>query len=147
MQVSAVRAAIAAAVGSTVVSTPPLTALAYVPDSINPPVLYVQPDTITFDKTYGRGTDEITFILYLLVSRADDQASQKLLDDYLSGGGAASVKAALVAARGVPGGSALGGAADDIHVVDIGAYRWFAYGDTRYLGAQFKVRCIGPGGT
>lgn len=140
-----VRQALSDAISTRVVSTPTLTCTAHVPDAPVVPCLYVQPDTIDFDGTFGRGMDTIYFKLYLLVSRADDVASQNLLDEYIAGSGTASIKAALVAARGAPGVGALDGAVDDVHLISVAAYRWYSIGESTYLGAEFRVRVIGSG--
>lgn len=145
MQVSAVRSALAAAMRTNVVSTPTLTCYAYHPDSVTVPCAYVQPGDITFDKTMGRGTDELALTVTVLVSKTDDRSSQDLLDGYVSGSGPASVKAALESARGAPGVAALDGACDDFHVVKVTAYQYYIHNETRYLGAQFTLRVLGPG--
>lgn len=146
MELSAVRAGLATA-AQAVVSDPPLMCLPYTPDSITPPVLYVRVEPFDYDLTMRRGVDEFNFALILLVSRADDRASQELLDAYVSGSGPASVKAAVEAERAALGRVTLGGSCDDAHVKRVAAYQWFLFSDVQYLGAQFTVRVIGPGGS
>lgn len=53
------------------------------------------PDDITFDQTYGRGSDAMTFPVWVMVARTDDRAGALELAAYLDGTGAKSVKAAL----------------------------------------------------
>lgn len=142
MDISQVKAAIAAAVGDQIAS---LNCFGYCPDSIPEPCFYAGEVEIDFDKTFGRGQDEIRVTCRLLVSRADDRAGQQALDSYLSGSGPASVKAALVAARGAPGQPALGGVCDDLHLVRVQGYRLFQVGEVQYYGAELTVRVIGEG--
>ena len=53
------------------------------------------PDEITFDQTYGRGSDAMTFPVWVMVARGDERAAAHELMPYLDGAGARSVKAAL----------------------------------------------------
>lgn len=147
MLLSAVRQGIADAIRLGVSSTPPLTVYSFLPDSVDVPCAFVRPDVINFDQTMNRGTDEITCEVILYVSRADDESAQNLLDGYLAGSGSASLKAALVAARGAPGQYALDGACDDLQLVSARGYRWYRHNDVTYLGAELTVRCIGEGVT
>lgn len=145
MNVTAVRQGLANAITAGVTSSVGLLATWYVPDGVTVPCAFVKPDTIDFDKTMARGTDEMTFIITVYVSRADDIASQEWLDRYLAGSGPGSFKAAIEAARGAPGQFALNGACHDLHVVKATAYQWYLHGETRYLGGQLTVRVIGSG--
>lgn len=144
MDVTAVRTAVAAALEPLSSDEFPLTCLRYVPFNVSPPTVYVQPASTKFDKAMNRGLDDWQFLVVLIVSRADDIASQDLLDMYLAGSGPLSIKAALEAERNAPDG-ALGGAADDLHVTGIDAYRVYTFGTTQFLGAEFKLRVIGTG--
>lgn len=143
MQISEVRAALAAAAGDAT-SDPPLLALGYVPDNILAPCVYVDDIDIDCNWTHG-GDDKVDFTLRVLVSRTDDEAAQKLLDGYLSRTGAASIRAALLAARGIPGEAALGGLCDDFNVSKIAGYRWYEHAGVKYVGAEIKVTAYGDG--
>ncbi|MEV0227982.1 hypothetical protein [Nonomuraea sp. NPDC050786] len=125
--------------------TPSLNCFGYVPDSVPEPCFYAGEVDITFDRTFGRGLDEIEVTCRLLVSRADDRSGQAALDRYLAGSGPHSVKAALVAARGAPGEPALGGLCDDLHLMRVQAYRMYEVGQVLYYGAELVVRVIGRG--
>jgi len=122
-----------------------LTATGYATDAVTTPQFYVGDYTITYDKTYARGEDEIEFTGAVLVSRSDDLSGQKTLDALLSGSGPSSLKAAIESARGAPGEYALGGLADDLHVVRVQSYRWYEVGGITYLGAELTIRVIGEG--
>lgn len=132
---------------SAVVSDPPLTCFAYVPEDGPTPFLYVQLESVEYDKTMRRGLDEINFVLMVMVSASDDLSAQKLVDGYLNGAGSASIKAAVEAQRGAPGSLALGGAADDLHVMGTDSPpRWYEWRDgVKYYGTGLKVRVIGSG--
>jgi hypothetical protein len=149
MQVSEIREAIATAARGVVLplGVRALTCTGYTPDAIAEPHFFVAEYTQTFDRTYGRGMDELEFVSRVLIGRADDRAAQKVLDALLSGSGPASLKAAIEAARGAPGEAALGGLADDLHVVRVQGYRWYEHQGTKYVGAELIIRVIGPGGT
>lgn len=147
MQISLIRNAIATAARAVTLpaGTAKLTSTGYVPDAITAPCFFVAEVEITFDKTFGRGTDELEFTCRVLVGRADDRAAQRILDAMLSGSGPASLKVAIEAARGAPGELALGGLADDLHVMRVQAYRWYTHQDNTYLGAELALKVIGDG--
>jgi hypothetical protein len=149
VQVSAVREAIADAARAVVLpdGMPKLTCTGYTPDAVTAPHFFAGEVEITYDKTMGRGLDELQITCRALCGRGDDRAAQQLLDALLSGGGPASLKAAIEQARGAPGELALGGAADDLHVVRVQGYRWYEHAGTQYVGAEIMVRVIGKGGT
>lgn len=145
MNLHAVKVALAAAV-ETVESDPPLRCLWYLPDSITPPMAYLQLESVTYDQTFARGQDEIILTVMVMVARADDQSAQAMIDDYLSGSGPLSIKAAIESARGAPGESALDGAADDVHVTGTESPpRWYQFGEERFHGVGLRVRVIGTG--
>lgn len=149
MQIAEVRDAIAAAASTVVLpaGVRALTCTGFTPDSVTEPHFFVAEYTVDYDKTYGRGQDEVSFTCRVLVSAANDRASQQLLDSMLSGAGPASLKAAIEAARGAPGAAALGGLADDLHMERVSRYGWFEHAGQTYVGAEVAIRVIGPGGT
>ncbi|GGZ80261.1 hypothetical protein ACFOOM_07585 [Streptomyces echinoruber] len=149
MQISAVRDAIAAAARAVVLPAgiPRLTCTGYTPDSVTEPHFFVGEVEVTYDRTMGRGLDQLDFTCRVLVGRQDDRAGQRVLDALLSGGGPASLKAAIEAARGAPGQPALGGLADDLHVMRVQGYRWYEHQGTTYVGAELVIKVIGSGST
>lgn len=149
MQISPIRDAIADAARVVVLPTGigALTCTGYVPDSVVAPCFFVGEVDINYDRTMGRGTDELLFTCRVLAGRADDQSAQRILDALLSGAGPASLKQALEAARGAPGQMALGGLADDLHLERVQGYRWYEHAGASYVGAELAVKVIGPGGT
>ncbi|MEU0397945.1 hypothetical protein ABZ208_35370 [Streptomyces sp. NPDC006208] len=117
----------------------------YVPDAITTPAFFCGEYSVEFDKAMRRSLDEVELTCRVLVSRSDDRAAQRLLDAMLAGAGAASLKAAIEAARGAPGEYALGGLAHDLHVMRIQGYRWYEHQGTQYLGAELVIKVIGEG--
>lgn len=135
------------AAAATAVSTPAvaMTPYGWVPDSVEAPCVFPDGVQVAFDRTMGRGTDQITVRLRLLCSRTDDRAGQRMLWGYLAGSGASSVKAAIEAARGAPGVGALGGACDDLRVQSVGEARWIEHEGEKYVGVDFTIDIWGSG--
>lgn len=135
------------AAAGTAVSSPArtMTTYAYVPDKVEVPCVYAALQPIEFDRTMGRGTDEMTVVLTVLCSRSSDREGQRMLYGYLDGSGAASVKAAVEAARGAPGVGALAGACDDLRVERASEPRKYTHAGEEFLGADFTVRIWGDG--
>lgn len=149
MQISVVRDRIADAARAVVLPAGigKLTCTGYVPDSVVAPCFFVAEVDINFDKTMGRGTDELMFTCRVLAGRADDRSAQRILDALLSGAGAASLKRAIEAARGAPGELALNGAADDLHIERVQGYRWYEHQGSSFVGAELSIKVIGSGST
>jgi hypothetical protein len=94
----------------------------YPPDSITPPAAIVTyPEEITFDSTYGRGADTVTLPVIVAVGKVHDRATRNLVDAYLAGSGAASIKA----------------------VIEAGTYT--AFDSVRVIRAEFDIVTIGSG--
>ncbi len=65
------------------------------PGSIDPPCVAIAlPEDITFDQTYGRGSDRITWTFALMAARLDADKARltKRLSPYTSGSGELSIK-------------------------------------------------------
>jgi hypothetical protein len=103
-----------------------LRAYARLQGDIEVPGAVVVPSGGTYDSTMGRGSDDMVFEVRLAVSRADDRTAQELLDQYLAGAGAKSVKAAIEADK------TLGGVVDFARVAG-----WDDYGDVTVAGVQY----------
>lgn len=138
MDISAVRSGLGTAAGA-VVSDPPLTVFGYVPDAFEAPCFFPAEVDVDFTGAFARGLDELMVTCRVLVGTADDRASQKLLDGYLSGAGAASLKAAIEAD------STLGGACDDLMVLRVQGYRYYEHAGAKYVGAELIVKVVGDG--
>ncbi|HEY9472732.1 MAG TPA: hypothetical protein VIS06_02650 [Mycobacteriales bacterium] len=131
--------AVATGLATAAATIPGLSAFGYLPDSIPEPAFVITDMDIDFDRAFGRGLDQVVLRCPVLLGRADDKASQAKLNGYLSGGGAASLKAALEAD------GTLGGACDDLHVRRVSGRRYYQVGETQYVGAEFEVLVIGRG--
>lgn len=146
MEMSAVRAAIAAAASTVVLPVAAkLTCTGYTPDAVSEPHFFAGEYLVEFDRAMGRGLDVVELTCRVLVGLADDENAQRLLDAMLSGRGPASLKQAIEAARGAPGGPALGGAADDLQVMRVQGYRWYEHQGNQYVGAELIIKIIGEG--
>ena len=128
--IDAIRKGIAA----NLATIPGLRTSDYWRDNPRPPIAMVLPDTIDYDLNANRGADEFTFIVSVLVGRADDRAAQRNADRYIVGPD--SVKAAIESDR------TLGGAANTCRVVRMRSYSQTAIGEVIYLEVQFEVEVV-----
>lgn len=122
-------------------AVPGLTSTAYVPDAVAEPHFFVAEPIVDYDRTFGR-TAELEITCRLLLSRTDDEASQRLLRRYLSTGTPESLKDAIEAARGGPGQPALDGEADDLWVRRVERPRWYDHAGTQYLGVDISIKVV-----
>ena len=113
-----------------------LRASATIPDNPIPPQAVVFPETITYDTAFGRGSDDYTFSVLVIVGRVADRAAQRNLDAYCNGSGATSIKAAIEGDR------TLGGVAMDCRVTQMQNQGSLSIGDITYLTATFSVTVI-----
>lgn len=138
------RKAIAAQIAAQIPA--PLTPIWYVPDMATEPMVWLKPNLISYDQAYGpHGFEKLEFDVVLVVSRADDQASQQNLDAYIHGTGTLSIKRAIESGREQYGGTAYLGILEDLQVQSCDSYQYYILGDTRFLGATFKLLVIGKG--
>jgi len=105
----------------------------FVPDTVSPPIAIIEPNTINFDVSMGRGLDEFKFKLTVIVGRATDRSAQANLDAYCSSTGATSIKQVLESNR------TLGGKCNDLRVTGLSSYGSIQIADTPYLAAEFAV--------
>lgn len=130
---------VALGLAANVSQVPEVNPLDYVPDAIPDNAFMVGEIDIAFDKTFGRGSDELTITCRLFTSRADDKSGQQKLRSFMMGGGITSIKKAIESDR------TLGGACDDLRVTSARGNRLFVVGETRYYGVEFEVFVIGDG--
>lgn len=109
---------------------------ATLPDQPTPPQAVVYPDRVTYDTAFGRGSDEYTFIVLVIVGRIAERTAQTSLDAYCNPSGATSIKAAI------EGDPTLGGNALDCRVTEMRGQGSLAVGDVTYLTAEFVVSVI-----
>lgn len=83
---------------------------AYLLANPTPPAAEIQPGKITYDRAFGRGTDEILFLVRVFVGMTSDIGAQKRLYTMLAAAGPDSIKAAIESDP------TLGGRVDDLWV-------------------------------
>lgn len=119
-----------------------LHAYAYAEGELRLPAAVVTPEpgaAIRFNGTMGRGSDDLTFRITLLVAKTVADLDQRALDDYLDGSGSKSVLAAIDA------GTTLGGVAHYCNVVGVDDYGEITWAGVQYLGAVFLVEVSARG--
>ena len=99
----------------------------------------VLPDDVTYDETYGRGSDAMTFPVFVFVSRNDDRTAALELMPYLDGSGSKSVKTAVDSTN-----TNAYSECDTVTVqrAETGAY---TYNGVDCYGAEFTVYVTGSG--
>ena len=105
----------------------------YIPDSLNPPMATVGVDTVIYHGAFGAGNPQYLFTVSLVVARSSDRLAQKRLDDYLSYGGAQSIRAA------VEKDPTLDGCVQTSQVVSGGNITNINVNDVIYLAVEFAV--------
>jgi hypothetical protein len=90
-------------------------------------------DTVIFHGAFGAGNPQYVFTVALVVARSSDRMAQKRLDDYLSYGGAQSIRAA------VEKDPTLGGCVQTSQVVSGGNITNINVSDVIYLSVEFTV--------
>lgn len=131
--------AVALGLAANASTVPELNALDWVPDSVPDNAFLVGEMDITFDRTFGRGCDELIVTCRVLVARSDDKSGQQKLRTFMRGGGVTSVKKAIESDK------TLGGKCDSLHVRSAKGNRLFTVGEARYYGVEFEVFVIGDG--
>lgn len=117
--------------------THPIEIYTYVPGDIKPPCMAMGTPEVDYDKTFGRGLDELVFPLYLFVSAnlADD--AQRKVDSYISPA-AGSVKAAVFADKTLNGSCATS-------IVTHFEPQPLEIAAAKYDGGVFYIRVWAPG--
>lgn len=109
-------------------------ASAFGKDFVDPPWAIVVPapgEFIDFDSTMGRGSDDLHFLIKLIVGAADDRASQAALNAYLATSGSSSMKAAVD--------GSLGGAVSFATIRTARNYGDVEWAGVIYNGVEFTV--------
>lgn len=106
--------------------------------TVQPPAAVVTlPDRITYDETYGRGTDVYPDLpVVLLVGAPEQRASRRTLAQYAAGAGPKSIKAALEAYTYT---------SCDTVTVPWAEPEPARYAGVDYLGMIFHVHIVGKG--
>jgi hypothetical protein len=111
-----------------------LTAHAVVKGQIVPPAAVVEVESISFDATMGRGSDDFLFTVKLLVSASVTAEAQAKLDGYLAGSGATTTVKGAVEADGT-----LGGVVHFARVDSVRQYGLIEYAGVQYVGCEFLI--------
>lgn len=123
--------------GDQLDTIPELNVFRYVPDTISPPAGIVAIfDTIDYDKTYGRGSDDLVVPIIIAVGRAQDRAAATNLLPYASSPGIQSVKQVIEAGTYT--------AFDFVHVASA-ATDIVRFGGIDYWGVTFDLNITGTG--
>ena len=109
-----------------------------VPDVIVPPCAIIGQLDLVFDLNNARGLDSASVDVMVIVQRFSERTGQDKLDQYLSGSGDYSIKAAIESDR------TLGGAVDTLRVTaaQSGVYQ---SADVEYLSYRYQVTIYGDG--
>lgn len=68
----------------------------YWADRITPPAAVVAwPDPLTYDSTFGRGSDRVELAVMVMVGKVDSRTARDKVAAYADGSGASSVKVAI----------------------------------------------------
>lgn len=117
---------------------PGLRVAAHPVDAINPPHAIVSLPNITFDLTYGRGSDRLELPIVVAVGKVSSRAARENLLKYVAGSGTSSVKAVLED-ESTPYASFY---ALRVQTVEFDVIAW---GAIDYLTATFVLDITGPG--
>lgn len=91
---------------------------------------------MTFDSAMGRGMDEASIEIDVIVQRFSERSGQNKLDDFLAGSGAGSVKAAI------EGDKTLGGKVDTLRVLSATSGN-YDQGDVSFLAYRYRITLWG----
>jgi hypothetical protein len=133
---------VSAEVGAKIVAAEiGLRVLAWDADSISPPgVLFALPSEYEYDKTYGRGSDEFTLPIVVLVGKADARSARTSLGLYLNGSGPKSLKSIVDSSR-----TNTYTSCDTVRVQQVSDIGPYVAGSISYLGATLDTRITGKG--
>jgi hypothetical protein len=121
------------AIATNLSSISGLRTAALIPEDPKPPIAVVTFDNVNYDTSMGRGLDEYTFRVIVVVGRVNTRGAEQNLDAFMSGSGASSVKAAIERDR------SLGGEANDLRVTTGTNLREVVVSEATYLATDFVV--------
>lgn len=105
-----------------------------------PGVIFALPTDYVYDQTYGRGSDEFTLPIIVLVGKTDARTARTNLGQYLHGSGPKSLKSIVDSSK-----TNTYVTCDTVRIkeaTDIGSY---IAGAITYLGATLNTRITGKG--
>lgn len=107
-----------------------------IPDTVTPPAAVVGQLDFTFDIDNARGLDQAQVDVLVIVQRFSERSGQDLLDAYLAGSGAGSIKAAIEGDR------TLGGAVNTLRVTGAEAGTYESQG-VEFLSYRYRITIWG----
>ena len=107
-----------------------------IPDTVTPPAAVVGQLDFTFDIDNARGLDQAQVDVLVIVQRFSERSGQNLLDTYLSGSGASSIKAAIEGDR------TLGGVVNTLRVTGAEAGTYESQG-IEFLSYRYRITIWG----
>lgn len=124
-------------IGDALRTIPGLNVFPYWANRVTAPAAVVGwPDPLTYDTTYGRGSDRVQLAVMVLVGGVDAESSRNRAAAYADGSGPSSVKAALDALEPTSCDS-VAVTRCDFEVISVAA--------TDYLSATFTLDITGTG--
>lgn len=105
-------------------------------DEVQPPTAIVSLPQISFDQTYGRGSDRYNMPVILVVGKVENRASRNNLAPYVAGSGPKSVKAVLEGFTPV--------AFDTVRVQGV-EFDVMTWGSVEFLTGTFLLDIMGSG--
>ena len=132
---------VAAEIGDKADTITGLRVFRYVPDKVPTRAFVVGlPDDVTYDETFGRGSDALTFPAWVLLDKIHDRSSYVEMVRYLNGSGPSSIKAAVDSKRLTNEYTSC----DTVRVrsAETGFFDW---GAATMIGAQFSIIVTGSG--
>jgi hypothetical protein len=121
------------AIATNLASISGLRTAAEMPDNPNPPIALVRPQTIDYNQAMNKGLTRYSFVVIVIVGRAEERTAQRSLDAYCSSTGTTSIKNAIELDR------TLGGNAYDCRVTEMRNYTPIQLNEGTYLAAEFAV--------
>ena len=108
---------------------------------VNVPAVVVELDDVTYDLTMGRGEDNATFLVHLIVSSSDSASGQRLTRKLLSSG---HIKDSIngLDVHGEPLDRTLGGTVSYAQMTGTRTIGTINYNGVSYLGASLEVLVV-----
>lgn len=115
-----------------------LRVFSHIPGQFAPPAAVVGMPSLDFDSSMGRGLDEWSCDVWVVVAHQSDKHAEKNLESYLDPTGSKSVKAKLESD------GTLSGTVSDSRVTFAEPVE-FVFGDVTYIGLQFTLQIFAEG--
>ncbi len=131
-------AAVMDEIGEAVDTIRTLKVTPYPADTVTPPAAVVAFPDITFDETFGRGSDRYVLPVYVMAGGRTALAHRNNMAKYLIGAGDTSIKAAIESWSFT--------SCDTVRVMGV-EFEETTFGGVDYPAARFDVDVVGSGST